>query len=661
MLSFPCSQLEALGLGELVFLRHQLGWIGAEAAGGFDQVKRVYVIGAQMSARSPWTQGRYDDRMATSMLPDYCELDQVTGQDFYSLDPNISFILDRHLPDPQDRSFAEEHIARYGKLVGETLAERAEATDKHGPVLKRYDRWGQEICEIVHHPTWLESKADLVRNGFVGLPYHAGRPVPAVLTAGISYLVCQAETAIYCGLGMTSAAADIVERYAPNNIRDEYLRRLTSLDPDQAWEGGMFLTERQGGSDVGANTTQAVIDGDEWRIFGDKHFCSNVDADVFIVLARPTGAPPGSKGLATFIVPRHLPDGSSNGFHIKRLKPKLGTVGVPTGEVTLDGSIAWLAAQSPANNGRTASDEPRPVEMARDGKGINRMMEMVNGSRFGVALMGLGIHRRSFVEASVYAAKRTQFGNRIDSYPLVKESLVDLVVELEAGMALTFECASATRLASDPEDGRLLRRILIPLAKLRTTRAALTAASQALEIFGGNGYMEDWPMARQLRDAQCHTIWEGTENILCIDVRRAMRADHAEQALFRRVQRALDSAAGRKQLAKTVDLVASGLHDSRAAANYVMSAPEDMALLHVRRLAYLLADLAESALLMEEASWSLDRDGNARKAAVALRFASQRLSAPALRGITDPDRSVLDLFEPLIRYGFIEDGARELR
>src|SRR5580693_6945431 len=379
------------------------------------------------------------------MLPDYAEFEQAAGLDWYALDPNLSALLDRHLPDPGDRARAEEHVGRFGTLVGEVIAPRAEVTDKHGPVLRRYDRWGEEVDEVVHHPNWTQNKADLVRNGFVSLETYAGRPVPGVVTASVSYLVSQAETAIYCGLGMTSGAADIVERYAPASARGDLLGRLRSLDPDEAWEGGMFLTERQGGSDVGANTTRAVEDGEEWRLFGDKHFCSNVDADVFIVLARPDGAPGGSRGLGTFIVPRHLPDGSPNGFSIKRLKPKLGTVGVPTGEVTLDGARAWLAG-NPSASGETGGT-------ARDGRGINRMMEMVNGSRFGVALMGLGIHRRSFLEAAIYAARRAQFGNRIDSYPLVRETLVDMLVDLEAGMAATYECAAAERTATDVTTG----------------------------------------------------------------------------------------------------------------------------------------------------------------------------------------------------------------
>jgi len=606
--------------------------------------------------------------MTGAMLDDYAEYDEAIGLDWYRLDPNLSFLLDHYLPDPADRAFAEEHVAPYGPLVGCTLARRAEETDAHGPVLRQYDRWGFETDEVVHHPTWLQNKADLVRAGFVGLSHHAGRPVPGVVTASRSYLVSQAETAIYCGLGMTSGAADVVERHAPPAVRQELIDKLCSLDPATSWEGGMFLTERQGGSDVGANTTRAVQDGDEWILFGDKHFCSNVDADVFIVLARPDGAPEGARGLATFIVPSRLPDGSPNGFIIKRLKPKLGTVGVPTGEVTLDGARCWLAAgeldstgapgdgAAAARTSRTATDAPRP-DTARDGRGINRMMEMVNGSRFGVALMGLGIHRRSFLEAAIYAAQRTQWGRRIDEYPLVRETLVDLVVELEAGLAATYECAGSARTAGDAEEGRLLRRILVPLAKMRTTRSALWAASTALEVFGGNGYMNDWPMARQLRDAQCHTIWEGTENILCLDVRRAMKGEQAHLALLTRVERALDAAAPHKILAGAVDTVNGALAGTRRAIDHLASMPDEIQLLQSRRLAELLADLAEGSLLLDEAAWSLGRDGDARKAVVARRFVGRKLAEQPVRGLFDTDRSVLDHFDAVTRYGPVEESA----
>jgi acyl-CoA dehydrogenase len=588
------------------------------------------------------------------MLPDYAEFEQAIGLDWYEVDPNLRLLLDRLLPEADDRAFAEDVVSRYGDLVGRTIAARAEITDKHGPRLDRYDRWGEDVGVVIHDPAWTENKADLVRAGFAGgLQAHSGRPVPAVVTAATSYLVSQAETAVYCALGMTGGAADIVERYAPAEVRGEFLRRLVSLDPDESWEGGMFLTERQGGSDVGANTTRAVQDGDEWRLFGEKHFCSNVDADVFIVLARPDGAPSGSRGLATYVVPRHLEDGRPNGFRIKRLKPKLGTVGVPTGEVTLEGALAYLAGPQPKAGGPSGEAGP---DAARDGKGINRMMEMVNGSRFGVALMSLGIHRRSFLEAAIYAGRRQQFGNRIDSYPLVRETLVDLLVDLETGLALTFECAAAARTAESPAEGARLRRIAIPLAKLRCCRIGLEAASTALEVFGGNGYMEDWPMARQLRDAQCHTIWEGTENICAIDVRRAMKADAAHEAVLDRIDRAVkvaeDGSAG-EVLEPALAAVRAAREDVAEASRHVLDSPEDMALLKLRRLSYLMADTLEGALACEEAAWSLASNGDARKAAIARLFAARRLAPQPLRGITSRDRTVIDLFEPLVRYGEI--------
>lgn len=574
------------------------------------------------------------------MLPDYREFESTFALDWYDVDPNLRFTLDRLVPDPDERAFAEEKVAEYGALMGR-IAERAEVTDKHGPQLRRYDEWGREVNEIVHHPTWTENKADLVRAGYVGLSWHGGRRVPGVVSAARNYLVCQAEIAVVCGLGMTASAADMVARYAPDSVRDEFLRRLVSLDPSEAWEGGMFLTERQGGSDVGANTTRAVQDGDEWRIHGDKHFCSNADAEVFIVLARPEGAPAGSKGLATFIVPRVLPDGSDNHFHIKRLKPKMGTVGVPTAEIEIDGARAWLCG---------TPDQSETGDAARDGRGLNRMMEMVNGSRFGVAIMGLGIHRRSFLEAVVYAAHREQFGNRIDSYPLVRETLVDMLVELEGALTTTFECAAP----GDDDEARLVRRILTPLAKLRACREAIRWSSVALEVLGGNGYMEDWPMARQYRDAQVNTIWEGTENILAVDVRRAMRSEAAHEALLARVERALEAASPHGALARPAESVATGLKEAKEAIAHLETTADDLQLLHAGRFAHLLADVAECALVLDEAAFALERDGDARKAVVARRLADRRLTPPRIRGILDDDRTPLDLYEPIVRYGRVD-------
>src|SRR5580700_4361709 len=160
------------------------------------------------------------------MLPDYAEFEQAIGLDWYAMDPNLSFLLDRYLPDPADRAFAEDHVGRFGSLVGKVIAPRAEETDKHGPALRRYDRWGYDVDEIVHSASWTENKADLVRHGFVSLETYAGRPAPAVVSASLSYLVSQAETAILCGLGMTAGAADIIERHVDPGVGDDMVRRL---------------------------------------------------------------------------------------------------------------------------------------------------------------------------------------------------------------------------------------------------------------------------------------------------------------------------------------------------------------------------------------------------------------------------------------------------
>jgi hypothetical protein len=176
-------------------------------------------------------------------------------------------------------------------------------------------------------------------------------------------------------------------------------------------------------------------------------------------------------------------------------------------------------------------------------------------------------------------------------------------------------------------------------------------------VFGGNGYMEDWPMARQLRDAQCHTIWEGTENICCLDVRRAMRAEDAHLALIARVERALDGAATGPALAPAVDAVAATLADAQEAIKYLLGADDRVQLLQARRFTHLLADLAEGALLLDEATFQLDRDGDARKAVVARRFATRRLVTPRVRGILDDDNTVVDLFDAIVRYGPVEPAV----
>jgi hypothetical protein len=244
------------------------------------------------------------------------------------------------------------------------------------------------------------------------------------------------------------------------------------------------------------------------------------------------------------------------------------------------------------------------------------MMEMVNGSRFGVAMMGLGIARRSFLEGVIWAHHRRAKGRLLVDLPLIREQLVDMLAELEAAFALGFELAAAARM---DRNGAVLRRILVPAAKVRLCRFGVEAASQALELHGGNGYCEDWPMTRQLRDAQCHPIWEGTEQICQLDVLRSIRRDGAHEAALDRIDRAL--------------AVAGDSADYAGGAIQAVSAARDEVAKRIEEMPSLDADLAEAsaapitALLARTVSAALllEQSADPHKALVAIRFVRRNL------------------------------------
>ncbi len=581
-----------------------------------------------------------ETRSTTTGGIDYTAIDSAIGLNWYDADPNLQQLVER-MALPEDRVFAEQHLRNMGGVIGGPVAARAEVTDKHPPSLEKYDASGNEINNVVHHPGALETKRDLWENGFIGLRWteevrrtRAGH-LPSVVNSGFSYFLSQAETGMLCAIGMTSSAAGIVDEHAPADVRERFLPHLTTMDYAEAWDGGMFLTEIRGGSDLAASECSAVKSADGWRVSGSKWFCSNLDAEAVLALARPEGADPGLRGLALFLIPRRRGDGTRNGMHIRRLKDKLGTRAVPTGEVDFIDAEAYLMGRE---NGEAA---------ARDGHGINRMMKMVQGSRAGVALMGLGIMRRSFLEAAIYAHHRTAFGRLIADFPLVRETLVEMAVEVEAGCAIAFEMGEAgTR---RDEESKRLYRVLVPLAKLRCARRGLDLASQAVEIHGGNGYIENWPVARQLRDAQCHTIWEGTENIICLDVLRSITKEHADEALFARIERALGGAE-HPSLTATASQIGRSVDEVKDAIAWLDKAPQDVRLLQARRLSNYMADVAQAALLVEEAVWELAHKNSARKAIIARYFVATRLTERPMRGITSADTTVLDYFEPIVRY-----------
>ena len=544
---------------------------------------------------------------------DYAAIDTTIGKDWYELDPDLKARVKRDAP-ADDYEWADAKLHDFGTLIGTTVAPNADIIDANPPELVRYDQWANDLNTVVHHPATLESKRALWEagyvSGFAGDEQTRGRPTPGVVLAASSYLLSQADTGLVCSLGMTSGVAGLVAAYAPPDLRERLLSGLRADDLDNGTDGSMFLTERDGGSDLGRTVHCRAHDIGDGRvlIYGEKWFCSNIDGAAIVMLARPEGAPEGPKGLGLYLVPRFLDDGSQNNYTMRRLKQKLGTKSVPTGEVEFDGALGY--ALRPVT--------PDGTVPSSDTGGLNRMMEMVNGSRFGVAMMGLGIARRCFLEAAVWAHHRQAKGRFLVDLPLVREQLVDQQAELEAAFALGFECSAASR---DP-DGARLRRILVPAAKVRLCRLGIEGATFAIELHGGNGYCEDWHLTRQLRDAQCHTIWEGTENICAIDVLRAIRREEAHHAAFARIDRALDLAAneGPAFIANAVHDVANARSRLETRIAKLPDLDADTAEASAGRLTALLSTTVSAALLLEQSP------GNPRKALIATRYVRRHLN-----------------------------------
>jgi alkylation response protein AidB-like acyl-CoA dehydrogenase len=551
---------------------------------------------------------------------DYSTVDSTVGQNWYELDPDLQTRVEADCP-PDDLDWARTKLHDFGALVGGRVARNADIIDVNPPALARYDRWANEVNEVVHHPAAIDSKRALWEAGFVSGfaadERERGRTTPGVVLAARNYLVSQADTGMVCSLGMTSGVAGLVAAYAPPDVRDRLLAGLRADDLDHGTDGSMFLTEREGGSDLGSTVHCVARDLGDGRVelYGEKWFCSNIDGAAMVVLARPEDASEGSTGIGLYLVPRYLDDGSRNNYSMRRLKQKLGTRSVPTGEIEFNGTLAY------AMRPRRAADDS--TQASSDAGGLNRMMEMVNGSRFGVALMGLGIGRRSFLEAAVWAHHRRAKGRLLIDLPLAREQLVDLLVELEAAFALAFECAAATRNA----DGARLRRILVPAAKVRCCRFGVEASSAAIEMVGGNGYCEDWGLTRQLRDAQCHPIWEGSENICALDVLRAIRREEAHEAVLARIDTALavvGNGNGAEYLRQATEAVGFARNALADRVKETVSANADEAEARASQLTNLIVRATSGALLLEQAV------DDHHKGLVALRFARRHLIPDAL-------------------------------
>lgn len=497
-----------------------------------------------------------------------------------------------------------------------------------------------------HPQQGLESRQLLWSHGR-GVFGGPSKPLPVPIAYAAMHLLSMCDTGLLCATGMTGVVAECVRRFCDSSLQQRFLPKLEATNYDEGWRGTIWFTENEtGGSDLGSLQTTARFDGKHWRLSGLKWFCSIADADLIMTIARPEGAPPApsTKGLCLFLLPRWLDDRKQqNSISLRRLKDKLGCRSVPSAEVELHDAIAYPCCGATRN----------PL----DGKGLSRAMTLIAPSqRMAVAIMGEGICRRVFANALAYAKQRRIFGRTLVELPLMQDMLLSLMIESEAASALVFKIGSllarvhAPRYSDPAADA--LQRILTPIAKFRCCRRAVELASKALEVFGGNGFIEDWPMARQLRDAQNHTLWEGTELILSLDVIRAAPAS------LPHLMHALESIAGQLMASSYAWAATLCVVLSEELVQIRVLPPAATQMEQAHAVANLLADVVQYALLCEQALWSAVNENQHRSAVVAAMFAAQHFLGRRDQWLSlNNGSSVRSLFHSLVHYESVSADA----
>ncbi len=571
------------------------------------------------------------------------------GINFYSADPDLSFLLKRHLSAEDDQR-AQTILVEMGAVASQKMDSLAELANRQGPVLVQFDKKGQRVDEVIFHPAYHELERIAFQDFAIAAcshrEYALGWPgrIPQPVKFALGYLGMQAESGVFCPVAMTDAMARVLERYASEPLKRRFLPALTELTMDDLKQGAMFLTEKQGGSDVGLITTVAKLrsyTGDdfqpEWELWGDKWFCSNVSADIILTLARPEGAPAGTRGLGLFLVPETLEDGTRNAYTINRLKDKLGTRSLATGEVTFHGAQAY--------------------QVGALNRGFVQMTEMINLTRIWAAIGSLSAMRRSFLEALIHTRGRVAFGRRLAEHPLMRRQLVDLLVEVEGCAALAFETTAVLERVDChgvEEDHRLLR-ILTPLCKYYIPKRGEYVVLEALEMRGGNGYVEDWVNPRLLRDSIVNVVWEGASNVIVLDVARAIAREGAAAALFAMLHQRLQSLQ-QPVVVPVAQQVQALLNQLAEQLQELASLDSDSAQLPLRDIVERMAQVTIISLLLEQAEAELLRgpEGTGkRKWLIALLYLRRHVLVHPGGWAADNDPTALSHFDALVDWGTI--------
>jgi len=478
-------------------------------------------------------------------LHQYAETHEVSNQ-VPPLDGANLYRLDLPLQQWTRRfgaGWAEARLETYGALAGGPLMAAGFLANENKPLFKSHDRYGHRQDLIEFHPAYHELMRTAIEHGLPSLPWTHPQAGAHVARAGLTYLHSQAEAASGCPLTMTFAAVpalrlqpDIAQQWLPKILASEYDPRNLPIEQKAGATIGMAMTEKQGGTDVRANTTRAHPlgaggPGQAYELVGHKWFCSAPMCDAFLTLAQT------DKGLSCFLLPRHRPDGTRNQFYVQRLKNKLGNWANASSEVEYRGALAWMIGE--------------------EGRGVPTIIEMVGMTRFDCMVGSSSLMRQALTQAIHHCTHRQVGGRALIEQPLMQNVLADLALESEAALALSLRMGHAL---DQPNDARetTFARLVTAVGKYWICKRAPEMIAEASECLGGAGYVEDTILPRLYREAPVNSIWEGSGNVQCLDVLRALAKEPGVlDALFDE----LGDGHGERRLAAHIERLKSDLND----------------------------------------------------------------------------------------------------
>jgi len=483
-------------------------------------------------------------------------------QDLWSSDLPLREAIQREGAD-----WAAPKLADLGKKAGRAeVLEQADQANRYSPEVKPFDRYGMRVNQVSFHPAYHALQELAVANGLSNFAWNNPKAGGHVAHAAMNYMMNQIEGGVLCPIAMTYAAIPtlkaspaLAQEWLPKLLSTEYDKRDIPLSEKNGAQMGMFMTEKQGGSDVRANSTRAVRDGEGYRLTGHKFFCSAPMSDAFLTLAYT------DEGLSCFLMPRFTPDGQRNGLFLQRLKDKLGNKSNASSEMELNNT--W------------------GLRVGAEGKGVKTIIEMVQGTRFYCAFGSAALMRQGLVQALHHTSHRSAFQKLLIDQPLMQNVLADLALESEAATALSLRLGRAIDEGeAGDKDAAALARIGTAIGKYWICKRAPNHTYEAMECHGGPGYVEESIMPRLYREAPVNSIWEGSGNVICLDVLRALQRDPEAGAAF--LSEVETAKGGNALFDKSLDALKQALAD-----------PSDFQL-RARRLTEHMALIWQAALLV---------------------------------------------------------------